>query len=1513
MNTSQSSDQDSGRKPSPFDNLSRDDLVKKCKGLLGIAQKAKQAKDECQEENRRLKEQLGHFETQKNADKECIKAMQEVADSYMDQKLQATMKVDELEKQMTKLKAQLADEVSAHEQQTKTMRLEMDQLKEKLALLERDATTCSAEQFAELREENSNLEKERIALEQELIKLKGSQTVLGDSAHTPREEKLIRKLKLYKAKVQEINAKLLLLKSDRKILLKTVKEYSDQVPKWQKDLVNASNVLFEKIRLLELEKSNLEEKVGQHEELQKGLREKNDALERKVSELMREIENGSLTARDQTDDGNTDGESNETQVEELRAEIERLNSSLASMEVDKQSELAAQEAKLQTDSEEKESLRTDLEVCKQTIVELKAKILAQEEVLTESMESQRSLSTQVDQYKQQTSAFEQQEKQLQEELQKQTQQLEHHDKVQHTLEENVESLTSKLSEMQRENHRLQEALESMSTEGGEKLVALQKQLSETSQTLADMEREKEGLAKKIVSLEGELQAQASKMAEENQQVMQKLIVENQNLEAQLAQLAEKLKGSIGKFKQSQERCKRLEQETESRMLELEELLSEKTRLLDEAKQARADNDEKCQQLTVDLQTKSNSIVELEQEKERFAKELAELKTRLQQNDNKLVDKRQSQVQKLQEQITTLSESCDRLKTENGELLSELKEINEMLKDRGEVINLQLSKIAELQDKLSRAETVDMQPLKQQIEQLQSTVAEKEAELERQRDELATAINRSNVSFDAQSDVMSTSTISRVEDVARLREIDESFEEKYIKLRSLAVKLKKKVAEQTVLLQKYEKETSAAPNSATITSDSSVQAMNKNVQTLQSENDRLQDQLDGMTQEMAKLRSELEQKSIDLTTLEQVQKDVEGTSKDRSALETAIREYQTQIQNLKREKEAFQLAKKEIDAENQRLKSSLKAKEKEIAEGAEQQKELRSELERSKLAVKKANVLTLEMEAYERSLAELNTKLEAKKTLVKELEGTIDVQERTMKSLKQQLTILEEGLEAQQKHSRELKQEVDAQQGKLRQSEHQRIELSDQLEELRDEHDRLKQKVENNRVELEQIAADKEKTCGSLEVEKNSLLKRNVALEDELSELRKDLVGKQQELDDVRTEFASYKIRAQSVLRQNQNKDSSREKELEEEVSQLQRSLDAVEGKQQALAKQISDLSRSNDELKNERDRTQARCKELLALLEENRLHIDSLMEESRKQSSDHQEALKTQRIQNETLVQCYKKQLEEQQETHSRELQQLQQTLRSRPEATLDSLSSVAGRSTLLNNNNLQSLLLGPGGSGANRATFTDEQRINLLLMEREDGEGSESTGLGAAGGPVGTLRRKLSTSSRLGRSGRDVIPLDELLNTSFDDTASVAMTDGEHELQQHQGLLFGRDSSPTVELQHTKEQLSKQESRVRHLTAVLAEAEQDLAKLTQLNELLKEEVRRQQRSIEREAHVHNSEYLKNVIFKFVTLSNGDERSRLVPVLNTILKLSPEETQKLQNVAKGSDPSARGWTGLLWS
>lgn len=77
---------------------------------------------------------------------------------------------------------------------------------------------------------------------------------------------------------------------------------------------------------------------------------------------------------------------------------------------------------------------------------------------------------------------------------------------------------------------------------------------------------------------------------------------------------------------------------------------------------------------------------------------------------------------------------------------------------------------------------------------------------------------------------------------------------------------------------------------------------------------------------------------------------------------------------------------------------------------------------------------------------------------------------------------------------------------------------------------------------------------------------------------------------------------------------------------------------------------------------------------------------------------------------------------------------------------------------------------------------------------------------------------------------------------------------------LLGSDSDQ--ELVQMKKQIGEQESKLAHLTALLADTEQDLAKHVQMNKLLKEEIRRQQRSEEREKHAENLEYLKNVVFK---------------------------------------------------
>ena len=43
-------------------------------------------------------------------------------------------------------------------------------------------------------------------------------------------------------------------------------------------------------------------------------------------------------------------------------------------------------------------------------------------------------------------------------------------------------------------------------------------------------------------------------------------------------------------------------------------------------------------------------------------------------------------------------------------------------------------------------------------------------------------------------------------------------------------------------------------------------------------------------------------------------------------------------------------------------------------------------------------------------------------------------------------------------------------------------------------------------------------------------------------------------------------------------------------------------------------------------------------------------------------------------------------------------------------------------------------------------------------------------------------------------------------------------------------------------------------------------------------------------------EYLKNVVFKFLTFTSQQEKAQLLPVLSTMLKLSQDEQNEIMNV-----------------
>ncbi len=88
-----------------------------------------------------------------------------------------------------------------------------------------------------------------------------------------------------------------------------------------------------------------------------------------------------------------------------------------------------------------------------------------------------------------------------------------------------------------------------------------------------------------------------------------------------------------------------------------------------------------------------------------------------------------------------------------------------------------------------------------VEELKRSLAEKEQRIE----QLVGEVNR----CDERSEVMSTSTVSRAEEMHRLKDVEDSLEDRYNKLKSLAVRMKKKMAEQTLELSEKSTKLAAA--------------------------------------------------------------------------------------------------------------------------------------------------------------------------------------------------------------------------------------------------------------------------------------------------------------------------------------------------------------------------------------------------------------------------------------------------------------------------------------------------------------------------------------------------------------------------------------------------------------------------------------------------------------------------------------------------------------------------------
>lgn len=342
---------------------------------------------------------------------------------------------------------------------------------------------------------------------------------------------------------------------------------------------------------------------------------------------------------------------------------------------------------------------------------------------------------------------------------------------------------------------------------------------------------------------------------------------------------------------------------------------------------------------------------------------------------------------------------------------------------------------------------------------------------------------------------------------------------------------------------------------------------------------------------------------------------------------------------------------------------------------------------------------------------------------------------------------------------DLQQHNDLQKIKLKENVTEIGELKRLIDDHIKESNTIKIELANLHSQQSENEVEKQTFITKLKNENEKNVAQIFSLEEEARDLKTKLASCESELANVQTDFASYKVRAQSVLRQNQAKDSSGEEELKEELALLQQTKDDLTAKLEYSSEQQRHLQHTIDELKSEKQTLQERYKKLLQLLEETRQQIETVQNDSRKQNQEHQEALKTQRLQIDTLNNCFKMQIDEMQQKHEEELSKLKMAKNAKE---VDGYEGAGG--------------VGP----AKTSPLSNEQRIEMLMMERQAGEGSESTS--------SLQNRKISTTSR---SKLELIPLDELLNNSFEDDVDVTATN---------------EIEPDITV--TKEKLAVQQSR---------------------------------------------------------------------------------------------------------
>ncbi|XP_029503921.1 GRIP and coiled-coil domain-containing protein 2-like isoform X2 [Oncorhynchus nerka] len=829
---------------------------------------------------------------------------------------------------------------------------------------------------------------------------------------------------------------------------------------------------------------------------------------------------------------------------------------------------------------------------------------------------------------------------------------------------------------------------------------------------------------------------------------------------------------------------------------------------------------------------------------------------------------------LQRDLVEMKLANEKMRTENQELLAQVSNATETLADKereqkvgGETEREEEEKQEErraLQQQLTEKDKVISQ-LKSQMAVLQST---------------ASTVSEENTA------------IEFTEKIALLEKESKEKNERMNKIKAVAVKARKELdtSRKEAVSLKEEVEVLKAEREKVTSSMKDIIHGAEGYKNLQLDYDRQTEQLDKEREKVEGAEKQISELTKRLNTAvqqhEQLWSEREDLMTGMETLRSTVRqmegqtaELHRQTDTLNRDHQAERLLKEQKTKELSSLQKEVEELTAQLRRQKQQSQQTARELEQLRKEAQQSSLLDMEMADYERLVKELNTNLSEKDVCVEELKTQIHTHTQKEDTLNQEIEGLKSQLDQGEDKGAKMKQLLVKTKKDLADAKRQEASQMMTLASLKRELETHQQELENSKIQCCDLSGERHRLHEQLRTLTEQQQRTSSTLQHRLSSLQQEFNTAQAELSFVTTEFDSYKVRVHNVLKQQKNKSSAQSDghATRQEREQMESMVDQYKAKlqdsQQSLAVSTAEFQQLQMEHDTLLERHNKILQETVTKEAELRERLLSLQAESMSLRTELAQTVGQLTSQADAQRSGFREQIRHLQDEHRTTVETLQNQM-TRLENQLFTLQSQTApvqtsRKPVVDRRTVDQGAM--GGLGLS----------DLQSMAREEGEGMETTETESLSLPHTPL------------------PSLEHLLTSPDPK-----------------------QEPFVwQVEPTKEELSQKLATatrsMEHMNMLLHETEATNAVLMEQVNLLKSEVRRLERNHEREKSVANLEYLKNVLLQFIFLQSGSERRALLPVIHTMLQLSPEEKNKLAAIAMGEEEvggaKGSGWTSYLHS